>query len=244
MIGAVIPTRFHPAQLAPLVEVLEGDGVYTIVQESEDFAHHLHRMWNDGVDRLRNVGCTEVAVLNDDIVMQPGTLAVMAQALHLRDRIAVVGPDTQIKRMLPLPKRVQVDDEMMNQCGYAFMFDPNDPDVPRFREDLRIWHGDLAFFDAVRAAGRTVATVGGLCILHEGSHSIKRIMGRAATDVRMGACLEDSLEIEARRGNDDAKTLLADTMIAQAGLAELDIPPPGRRASWDRARRMRARALG
>jgi GT2 family glycosyltransferase len=223
--------------LGPLLTVLGNDDVFVVLQESDDFDHQLHRMWNDGVDRCRAAGCNAVAILNDDIVMLPGTLSLMARALRSDPTLAVVGPDTTLRRQNGIPARVKVGVTPFNNCGYAFLFDPNDTDVPRFNEDFNIWHGDLEFFDTIRRAGRTVGTISGLAILHEGSHSVKKIMGQAATDIRTGLPLRQALAEEAKRGNEDARRLLADDAYARLAHGRAPAPPPGRRHSWEQARR-------
>jgi hypothetical protein len=216
-IGAVIPTRFHPKQLEPLCQVLKEDGVEVIVQESEDFGHNIHKMWNDGVARLRAAGCTVVAILNDDIEMAPGTLAFMEKALRATPKTGVICCDTSPGRLRiksrqrpQVPDRIRVSLSMkgtnINQEGFAFLYDPTDPDVPIFDETYHIWHGDIKFFDTLRYRGRAVGTAMGLVIVHETSHSTKRVL---KTDNIWG-----DLNEQVAAGNADAIPFLEDVQRA------------------------------
>lgn len=216
MIGAFIPTRYHPPTLEPLIAQLEADGVYTIVFESEDWGHQLYRMWNEGVRRLKEAGCTDIAILNDDIVIAPGTLAVMAQALRMADDIALVGPEHNDRHLPAIPSRVRPRAEGHN-FGYAFMFKGELP-LPEFDETFHVYASDIIFERAIREMGYRTCRVEGLFIRHLRSFSVKRWKA------------EDPIaEAEDKRK-------------LPAAIPPPPAPPPGGRYSWEQARRLRKAA--
>lgn len=213
MIGAVIPTRYHPPTLDPLKRVLHGDGVYTIVFESEDFGHELYVMWNEGVRRLKARGFTDIAILNDDIEMAPGTLAVMAEALRMDDRVAMVGPERGDHHAPKLPARVRPRREDRN-FGYAFMFKAELP-LPEFDEGYHIHRSDIDWENQIREMGLFTARVEGLYIKHMRSYSLKKLR------------------------EEDPQVVADDYARMRQLHPPPPVPPPGRRWSWEQERRLR-----
>jgi GT2 family glycosyltransferase len=178
MIVAVIPTRYHPPTLEPLLQALADDGIPVLLYVSEDYNHQLHVMWNKGIREARAMGATEIALLNDDIIIRPGTMSAMADGLRQYDDAAVVNPDPKGK---PSTARKSVRAYPMDHgqgLGYCFMLKA-ELDLPEFDENYHIWHGDLIFFEQVWDMGWRIVYIAGLYVEHLGSFSVKQIMGSA-----------------------------------------------------------------
>jgi GT2 family glycosyltransferase len=178
MIAAIIPTRFRPPQLEPLLELLAADGVEAYVMDSADYGHRIYRMWNAGVAIASDAGL--VAVLNDDITILPGTLPLMAEALA-DPAIGIVYPDVRADLSSGLPSRpIRLEATTGSwgaggMTGFCFMF--RSPAFwPVFDEAYSWWYGDDDFEERVRGAGRAVARVVGLPIGHAANGSAGRVM--------------------------------------------------------------------
>jgi GT2 family glycosyltransferase len=182
VIAAVIPTRYHPPQLADLLRVLLADGVEPIVLRSEAFDHAIYRMWNVGVEEARAKGTDYIAVLNDDIVIPNGALARLAQTLEANADIGVVYPDVNFAhRELfgPLIERTTGTWGAGGMTGFCFMFRAADS-LPAFDESYHWWYGDDAWERGVRDAGYAVARVVGVPICHAANGSAGRDWERLA----------------------------------------------------------------
>jgi hypothetical protein len=176
MIAAVIPTRFHPPELDALLQVLGDDGVNIHVIHSNLYDHAIYRMWNVGTRSARKKGATEIAILNDDITILPGTLPAMAEALRSDERTAVVYPD--IRADFSGPHWTGLESTVGTwgadgMTGFCFMFKAELP-LPAFDESYGWWYGDDRFESDVRAAGYGVARVTGIPIRHTANGSASR----------------------------------------------------------------------
>lgn len=111
MAYAVIPTRDRADSLGPLLRVLVADGVTPIVVDTGDNEWmedlgviralvlrdppNISQWWNLGLDIAAGLGGDGeyvVAVLNDDLVMAPGTIALLTDAL-LETGATIAFPD-------------------------------------------------------------------------------------------------------------------------------------------------------
>ena len=169
MIAAVIPTRYHPPELAVLMDQLRAEEVLVIVLESEYFGHRIYRMWQHGTEVAKALGVDAIAILNDDITILPGTLGKMAQALADHGDAGVVYPDVQAPLFLGLPDGDAITSTQGTwgsggMTGFCFMFRA-DLGIP-FDESYGLWYGDDAFEEAVRRYGLLVCRVDGLPIFH------------------------------------------------------------------------------
>ena len=174
MISAIIPTLYHPPQLARLLEVLEEDGVEVNLLDSYVHNHSIYRMWNAGVEMAKG---DYIAILNDDITILPGTLPLMARILETQPRLGVVYPDRWAPLEGGLPEKVQIQlsegsGRVGGMTGFCFMF-RKDLGVP-FDERYGWWFGDDQFEFDVRAKGLTVGRVNGLPLSHQESTSAER----------------------------------------------------------------------
>jgi len=166
MIAAVIPTRYHPPQLAQLVGECNRDHVEAYVMESALFDHRIYRMWNAGTDMARAAGADAIAVLNDDIEIVPGTLSYLASLLV--ERVGVVYPDVQAPWGAITPFGLTPTQGTWGRggmTGFCFVFRADLP-LPRFDETFGLWYGDDAFEEGVRAAGYLVCRAEGVPIVH------------------------------------------------------------------------------
>ena len=186
MISAVIPTLYHPPQLARLLEVLEEDEVEVILLESGQYDHKIYRMWNAGVAMAKG---EYVAILNDDITILPGTLPLMAQILEesqTKSRLGVVYPDQWAPLEEGLPEKITIQlttgsARVGGMTGFCFMFrrelmipSSGHPDLTAFDERFNWWFGDDQFEFDVRAKGWGVGRVNGLPLSHQQSTSAER----------------------------------------------------------------------
>lgn len=175
MIAVTIPTRFRPKTLGPLLDVLKEDNIPVFLYDSAEHDHNIHVMWNMGVAAAREMGATEIGVLNDDIGIVPGTLALMAQVLRMEPAAAVVIPEYHRNgapsRKITLPQSSRPRNEEHNNVGYCFLFKAELP-LPKFDERLFIHQGDIVFFDWVRAHGYQIVRAEGVHCDHIRSFSV------------------------------------------------------------------------
>lgn len=179
---AVIPTRYEPERVLRLVEVIRPDVAEIVLLDNGHRAPlpgsidsrgiGLYRMWNMGTDIARSrSAAVNVAILNDDIRILPGTLLVMAKALRAEPRIACVYPDARIalSRGLPEKTRYTVSEDPAagrEMTGFCFMFKGELP-LPPFDEGYAWWYGDSQFDETVKLAGYGVARIDWLPIEHK-----------------------------------------------------------------------------
>ncbi len=183
MITVVIPTRYEPQRVDALVRLVAPEVERVIVLDNghepaltfdlpnvevvDTRGDGLYRQWNRG---RQLAGPVDVAILNDDIHILPGTLRLLAAALRSQDDIGCVYPDrhTRLKRGLPIRIDLTVDRDPVGSremTGYCFMF-RGELDLPPFDEGYAWWYGDTQFDEDVRLAGYGVAQVNGLPIEH------------------------------------------------------------------------------
>lgn len=185
---AVIPSRYEPERLRALLKVVAPDADLTIVLDnghSPAFATKERRVivvptvpgsiyhwWNQGwrLAREHAPGVLNLAILNDDIRIRPGTLGYLARALRSQDDIGAVFPDARVRltHRLPATLELEVDRDPIGPrelTGYCFMFRGELP-LPPFDEGYHWWYGDTQFDEGVRLAGYGVARVVGVPIEH------------------------------------------------------------------------------
>lgn len=201
---AVIPSRNRPEMLANLVRQLVGDGVrviiidtgYTpplmnfsdkdieIIRDDED-PPNISRWWNLGLDAAHSVqmgidGDYVVAVLNDDLVIPPRFVSLLAAAIvrhnataaypdqhgfGLDHRHTFVGPISLYRRM----------------TGYAFAL--RGSAGIRADETLQWWYGDDDIDWRARQIGGSVL-VGGVSVQHlsPNSSTVGKLAEQAGRD--------------------------------------------------------------
>lgn len=179
---AVIPSRYEPDRLAALLDVVLPDVERCIVVDTGherpipprdrlvvvpgDPRASIYRWWNDGWRMALEVAPeVNVAILNDDVRILPGTIAYLARALRLYDDVGVVYPDDSANpnlRGLPATIRLDIDRDPLGgreMTGYCFVARGELPIAGPFDEGYRWWYGDTQFDEAVRLVGFGVARV-------------------------------------------------------------------------------------
>ena len=188
-LAAIIPTRFHPPQLEPLVALLEADGVGVHVMESAQYGHRIYRMWNAGVELAE---ADFIAVLNDDITILPGSMPLMAEALS-DPSVGIVYPDVRVGlNFLPsLPLTLESTTSTWGAAGmtgFCFMFRP----PAKFDESYSWWYGDDDFEERTRLSGLKVCRIVGLPIGHSPDGSAGRVMHELGPLIQADRALWDS----------------------------------------------------
>lgn len=188
---AVIPSRWEVDRLRNLLRVVTPDADRTIVIDTGhtepilaesnprvlvvrgDPEASIYRWWNDGWRMALEVAETvNVAFLNDDVGILPGTLGLLARALRTRDDVGVTYPDRNLPtRGRWLPRRVSLAVERdplggREMTGFCFVARGELPLDPPFDEGYRWWYGDTQFDEVVRILGYGVARVNGVPIDH------------------------------------------------------------------------------
>lgn len=177
----VIPTRYQPDRVQALVNVIRSEVAEVILIDNGHFeplpgsidgrGKGIYAMWNWGWEIARSRStAVNVAILNDDIRIHPGTLRMMAKALRAEPRIGVVYPDTRYHLIHPLPYQIHYTTtwdpiEGREMTGFCFMF-KGELSLPPFDEGMEWWYGDTEFDESVKLAGYGVARIDGVPIEH------------------------------------------------------------------------------
>jgi GT2 family glycosyltransferase len=179
----VIPSRYEPSRLVALAlpllreaEVIVLDNGHeppldeprlTVVDARGD---GIYRMWNRGWQMaLERHNPVNVAILNDDIKILPGTIRMLAAALRNEPLIGCVYPDASV-RSAYLPHSMKYTTEWdpaggRSLTGFCFMFKGELP-LPPFDEGMEWWYGDSEFDESVKLAGYGVARIDKVPIIH------------------------------------------------------------------------------
>lgn len=179
-VGLVVPTAgAHPDLVAGIVAasglppervviVTNGeagpDPAVAATWLHDDGPINVHRWWNAGLDLLAERGCRRVAVLNDDVVIAPGTLSRLAWGMGSATlAVPDLGP--------------------AGNPGHCWMLDVTRG--VRADESYRWWCGDLQLMvDAERSGG--VAHVPGVWLAHlhanEATQSSPELLALAEAD--------------------------------------------------------------
>lgn len=111
---------------------------------------NIHRWWNEGISRAVELGATTVAVLNDDLVIEPGSLQMLDEALLENGAtLATPGASETLIRDLRSPARVIV--------GSLWLIDPRHGLRPS--EDYRWFFGDDDLDVRARSRSQGIVTV-------------------------------------------------------------------------------------
>jgi GT2 family glycosyltransferase len=171
-------TRYYPAELTPLLQVLRDDGVSPIIVP-DAFDHgpdwSLYRLWNQGLAIASVLGHEYVVVMNDDVQILPGTVPALTQALMDNPSVGVTYPDTRV----PLEFGLHPHGLMPTigtwgrdaMTGFCFAFRTR---LQGFDVSYRWWYGDDDFEERVRAKGLSVCRVEGVPIRHQPGRSAQR----------------------------------------------------------------------
>lgn len=177
----VIPTRYEPQRVLALVDLIRTDCDEIILLDNgheqplpgsiDARGLGLYAMWNQGWQIARSRAAkVDVAILNDDIRILPGTLRLLSHALRKDPTIGAVHPDARYPLNHALPHKITYTTQRdpagsRELTGYCFMFKGELP-LPPFDEGMEWWYGDTEFDESVRLAGYGVARVDGVPIEH------------------------------------------------------------------------------
>lgn len=187
---AVVPTIGLAPQLRPLVDQLVREGVEEVILTVNEPGSSLrletwwpvvHRVyvpgsiytgWNLGLRRARRLGQT-LAVLNDDVELEPGALAAAEKMMRSDPSVAVMGLDhfppessfTRPGEVLYCAGTYQHN----GVPGWAFLADPTK--VSPVDERFEWWYGDDDLVRQAIADGHKVAVAGGARVKHQGEAS-------------------------------------------------------------------------
>lgn len=141
---------------------------------------NIHEMWNHGLDtaaRHSNGEPHNVLVLNNDLVIGPGLVKTLADALRSDDSVAVACPNYDgrpgygIQYVEYAPMHVGHYDGTEGLCGFAFML--RGEDGHRFPEELSWWFGDNDLLLQTRLRRRRVAIALGAACRHLNSGTLR-----------------------------------------------------------------------
>jgi GT2 family glycosyltransferase len=140
----------------------------------------FYRMWNEGWRRSAEAGYDAVAMLNDDIQLAPGGLAVAAQVLADQPDVGVVGlnwrrqvsdglvPDFPVRDVVGAHRRGGVP-------GWAFLLRCSLwGQVPPIDEAYHIWYGDDELFALVKKHGYRTVLATGVPVDHATSATLRK----------------------------------------------------------------------
>lgn len=178
---AVVPTRYEPDRLRALLDLITPEANVIVLDNGHEppiagtvdtRGMGIYAMWNLGWRiALERHPVVNVAILNDDIRILPGSLRLMARALRSESWLGCVYPDRSVRLDRGLPGRWRLTAhrdpiDPREMTGYCFMFKGELP-LPPFDEGYEWWYGDTQFDESVKLAGYAVAQVDGLPIEHE-----------------------------------------------------------------------------
>lgn len=182
---AVIPSRYEPARLAALVDVVwrevstclvldNGHDALSLpeqVRVDDTRGRGIYAMWNQAWATARHERFDVLLLLNDDIHILPGTLPMLADALAHDRKLGVAYPDKYASLSGGLPSAIRLDvvrhpAPERTLTGFCFASRTSMFRSPPFDEGFHWWCGDDAFDRKVRTAGYGVGRVVGLPIEH------------------------------------------------------------------------------
>lgn len=185
---AVIPSRYEPERLERLLDLVLPDVDRAIVVDTGhdqpiperdrllvvpgDPRASIYRWWNEGWRLAREVAPdANVAILNDDVAILPGTVGFLARALRVRDDVGAVYPDPTVPFRGAMPGRIRLDIDRdplggREMTGYCFVARGDLPIEGPFDEAYGWWYGDTQFDEAVRLLGYGVARVNRVPVEH------------------------------------------------------------------------------
>ncbi len=166
-IFAVVPTID-----ATEFQIEGADGVLAIPNDDFNAELNLSAKWNAGLDwaekQAREAGNDRwnVAILNDDIEVDPDFLARLANGLRSTDNAWIAYPNIH---GIDIPEGTVVHTESnalagQTMSGYAFMV--KGESGLRADEQFRWWYGDSDLERQVREAGKKTVCVGGCHLRH------------------------------------------------------------------------------
>lgn len=194
-IGVTIPSKTEFESLANLAVQLDEQDPHAVVFVDNGYEPPLHApdhlsvsstfqiirdetpsiytLWNRGYERLVELGCDRVVILNDDIVLE-GEDWLERLCAPLGDEYWVTCPDyTRADPLGVTPVRGVWRHGGM--CGWAFAVNVERVGSKPFDEGFSYWYGDDAFSFGIERSGGMVGRVGGLYLEHIQSATLNQV---------------------------------------------------------------------
>ena len=177
---AVIPTRYEPDRLRALLDCITPEANVIVLDNGHEppipgtvdtRGLGIYALWNLGWRlALERANPVNVAILNDDIRLLPGTLRLLGHALRAEPRIGCVYPDARYSLDKGLPRSLTYTTEWdpaggRSMTGFCFVFKGELP-LPPFDEGMEWWYGDSEFDEQIKLAGHGVSRIDGVPIEH------------------------------------------------------------------------------
>jgi GT2 family glycosyltransferase len=140
----------------------------TVVRKPEDT---IYGMWNDAAKWASTMEGSYLALLNDDIHLEPGVLTKLVEALDDNPALALVSvdwDDTPVEE--PYVTRALGTFREGGIAGWAFAVKPNR--WPGIDPLYRCWYGDDSLVEQLIREGWEVGRYRGLHLVHETSTTI------------------------------------------------------------------------
>lgn len=140
----------------------------------------IYKMWNDGIKTALEdfEGPVNVAILNDDIKVLPGSIEVMAEHLRRDPDLWLVCADyTRTTKQTVhsiVVDHVRGTYRQGGICGWCYMVKGEKfrGDVPFIDEGFEIWYGDDDLAYSITKAGGKLAILRGLPVDHVGEATV------------------------------------------------------------------------
>lgn len=184
-IAAVIPTLGHRPELPGLIKQLIAEDVDTLTLGWP--GENLHHIWNQGAHMARDGRkASYIAILNDDIILPPGTLDYIAQAMSGAD-LACAGVDPKAPFGIAsdakaVPVTGSVERLMLHVTTWCFVVKASAwQDID---EGYEWWWGVGDLFVKIKEAGGRLGQIQGLGITHIGAGTTKNFPWVEAAKIR------------------------------------------------------------
>jgi hypothetical protein len=140
----------------------------------------FYRMWNDAWQQSAEAGYDAVALLNDDIVLHPESLAIAYKRLMASNSMGIIGlnydrPVANGARPLAKTKLVSGSYRNFGIGGHAFIVRSSTWGiVPPIDEEYVIWYGDDELFANMELAGYKLGIAIGAPVDHQASTTLNQ----------------------------------------------------------------------
>jgi hypothetical protein len=184
-IVAVIPTLGRRPELVKLTKQLITENVDTLVLGCP--GENLHHLWNRGAQMARDWRHADyIAILNDDIVLPPTTLAYIAQTMQDAS-LACAGVDPEAPFGIAQDAKAMsvtgsVERLMLHVTTWCFVVKASD--WHNIDEQYEWWWGVGDLFVKIQQAGGRLGQIKGLGISHVGSGTAKDFPWTEAAKLR------------------------------------------------------------
>ena len=156
-----------PEAAAWLASVAGRDGIELV----EAGGWGIYDMWQDGVDRARRrMPDTDIAILNNDLVIGPDFLGSLSRALHSDSKLWAVSPRYD-GRAITGVEYVTGTFKACGLAGFAFIVRGGAFDHVAFDRGFRLWFGDDDLVAQIEALGHKVGITAATWVEHVGGGS-------------------------------------------------------------------------